>query len=178
MTGAWGNSGSWGNSGYSSTGSAGNWGTPGGGQQDMVYDGTALGFDDAISYSGAGYIVLNPGEYDFTVKSFERGYFNGNEKQPGCPTVKMIFDVEVPEGNATVTHTFFLRKWESSIDQIYNFFVSIGMVSVQQREDKVAIVPKWNEAVGRKGRFEIKSTPKKDDQTVFYNNVKRFVDPR
>ena len=178
MTGAWGNSGSWGNSGDSSTGSTGNWGTPGGGQQDMVYDGTALGFDDAISYSGAGYIVLKPGEYDFTVKSFERGYFNGNEKQPGCPTVKMNFQVETPEGTATVTHTFFLRKWETSIDQIYNFFVSIGMVTVKQREDKVPIVPKWNESVGCKGRFEIRNTSKKDDQTVVYNNVKRFVDPR
>lgn len=177
MAGTWGNTnGNWGNT----NGGAAGWGNAGNAQQGsgMVYDGTALGFDDAISFSGAGYIVLQPGEYEFTVKSFERGYFNGNEKSPGCPTVKMNFDVEVPEGHTTVTHTFFLRKWESAIDQIYNFFVSIGMVSVKERENKVPIVPKWNEAVGCKGHFEIKSTPKKDDPTVIYNNVKKFVDPR
>ena len=174
----WNTTGSWGSAGNGST--AGGWGNAGSGQaqdSEMVYDGSALGWDDAISFSGAGYIVLKPGEYDFTVKSFERSYFNGNDKQPGCPTVKMSFDVEVPEGRTTVTHTFFLRKWETSINQIYNFFVSIGMVTPEQREDKVPIVPRWNEAVGRQGRFEIKNTLKKDDQATVYNNVKRFVDP-
>lgn len=174
----WGNNASWGNN----AGNGGSWGNTTGNSQgqstDMVYDGSALGFDDAISFSGGGYIVLKPGEYDFTVKSFERSYFNGNDKSPACPTVKMNFEVEVPEGSTTVTHTFFLRKWETSIDQIYNFFVSIGMVTVKQREDKVPIVPKWNESVGRKGRFEIRNTPKKDDPTTVYNNVKKFVDPR
>ena len=174
----WGTSNSWGNTSNGST--AIGWGDASSGQQqnpEMVYDGTALGWDDAISFSGAGYIVLKPGEYDFTVQSFERSYFNGNDKQPGCPTVKMVFEVESQEGTATVTHTFFLRKWESSIDQIYNFFVSIGLATPDQRDNKVPIVPRWNEAVGRKGRFEIKNTPKKDDQTTFYNNVKKFVDP-
>ena len=179
MENTWGNS-NWGNN--TNGGAAASWGNDAvsgqGKKNEMIYDGSAIGFDDAISFSGNSYIVLKPGEYEFTVKSFERGYFNGNEKSPPCPTVKMNFEVETPDGNTTVMHTFFLRKWESAIDQIYNFFVSIGIATVQQRENKVPIIPKWNESVGRKGRFEIKNATKVDDKNIIYNNVKKFIDPR
>ena len=143
------------------------------------YDGSALDWDDEISFSGAMYTVLKPGEYDFTVKSFERGYYNGSTdgKVSACPLAKVTFEVETPEGKATIQHTFFLRKWESSLDFIYNYFVSIGMVTPEQRDAKQPFTPNWQAAVGRHGRFEIKNTPKKDDPKVIYNNIKKFIDP-
>ena len=41
-------------------------------------DNYAMGWDDAVSNDEAGFITLPEGEYDFTVKSFERGSFPGS----------------------------------------------------------------------------------------------------
>lgn len=161
---AWGSKGGWNNSQQPEEANDG-------------FDGSPLDWGDSITFTGATYILLKPGVYDFTVKSFERGYYNGNEKMQGCPTAKVDFEVEADEGTTTVKHTFFLRKSSFALDFIYNFFVAIGQIPPEYRDEKKSFVPDWPKAIGCKGKFEIKSVGKKDDPKIQYNNIKRFIDP-
>ena len=43
-----------------------------------------IGWDDQISVDGEQYVVLEEGDYDFTVTGFERGRFPGSAKIPAC----------------------------------------------------------------------------------------------
>ena len=45
----------------------------------------ALSWDDEIENDGSYFTLLDEGDYDFVVKKFERGRFDGSDKISACP---------------------------------------------------------------------------------------------
>lgn len=133
-------------------------------------DDMALGWDDTFTCEDTPeYILLDPGEYEFTVKSFERGYYNGSDdgKNKACPMAKLHLEVVTPKGTARVDDTIFLKmrsKWK-----IDAFFRCLGLAKVGQ-----AYTPNWNSVAGMQGLARIKSVERKGKK---YNNIDRYIYP-
>ena len=115
------------------------------------------------------YILLTPGVYDFKVKSFERGYYNGDveKNSPACPMAKITLEIETDKGTAIVKENFFLRqkvKWLFD-----NFFRAIGMAKPGK-----PYAPNWSKTTGLTGRCEITHSEYKGEK---YNRVKKYLFP-
>ena len=61
-----------------------------------------LDWDSTIEEDGQQIIVLEEGDYNFLVTSFERGSFPGGNKIPACNKATMTVQVNSPKGLATV----------------------------------------------------------------------------
>lgn len=130
-----------------------------------------LGWDDEISGEGGGFFLLEEGDYNFTVVSFERGRFPGSAKLPPCNKATFILEVEADGGTARVRHDLILYstlEWKIS-----EFFRAIG-----QKKAGEPLRPRWNEVVGAKGRarFKTRTYVKKDGSKGEVNEVDRFYD--
>ena len=159
----WGN-GSWGNS--SEGNKNGNWdNAPQNVQQE---DEETYDWDDSFTCEESSFVVLRPGEYAFTVKGFERGYFNGNEKSKACKMAKMTLEVQTEDGKASVKDSFFLKK--SAKWRIDDFFRCIGVAKLGQTYQ-----PNWTESIGMTGRAKIKN---REYNGKKYNEVDRYVYPK
>ena len=68
----------------------------------MAYDknskGEALDWNDEISDEGGEYPILEAGDYNFTVESFQRKRFNGSDKMCACNQVALKLRIDGPEG--------------------------------------------------------------------------------
>ncbi|MGM8213541.1 hypothetical protein ACLIBH_12260 [Virgibacillus sp. W0430] len=108
-----------------------------------------LGWDDEIEKEGSGFILLPPGDYNFTVAKFERGRFQGSDKMPPCNQAKLELTIHSPEhGDVTVFHNLMLHtKTEGFLS---NFFTGIG-----QKKPGEKLRMNWNAVVGAKGRCKI-----------------------
>lgn len=130
-----------------------------------------IGWDDQISVDGEQYVVLEEGDYDFTVTGFERGRFPGSAKIPACNKAVLTLTVYAPEGTANVKYDLIL--WSSLEWKISAFFRAIG-----QKKSGEAFVPKWNQVVGSRGRAHFK--PRKyctrDGEERTANDVASFYD--
>ena len=129
-----------------------------------------LDWDDEISIDGGALILLDEGDYDFTVTAFDA---TGIEiaKLPECKKVTLTLCVETPEGSANTYYDMIL--WSSLEWKICEFFLAIG-----QKKHGEPFRPRWNEVVGSTGRARFK--PRKytnrngEEKTV--NDVVRFYD--
>lgn len=83
----------------------------------------ALDWDSVIEAENE-FVLLPEGEYEFTVKSFERGYFNGSEKMSACPKAELTLQIDAPQGTAIVKHNLFLSRKTEGL--VCAFFISIG----------------------------------------------------
>lgn len=131
----------------------------------------ALSWDSTIENDGPDmmYVVLEPGEYTFTVKEMERVQFAGSEKMPACPQAKLILEVSDNSGNvARVRDSLFLcssQEWK-----LCRFFTSIG-----QRKHGEKLQPNWNRVIGASGRVEVtQETYTGNDGKEHTNNRVRF----
>ena len=133
-----------------------------------------LDWDDEISIDGGAFVLLDEGDYDFTVTAFERGRFPGSReggKIPECKKVSLTLGVETEEGTANIYYDLIL--WSTLEWKISEFFRAIG-----QKKHGEAFRPRWNEVVGSTGRARFK--PRKytnrngEEKTV--NDVVRFYD--
>ncbi|AAU85062.1 hypothetical protein BCBBV1cgp15 [Bacillus phage BCASJ1c] len=108
-----------------------------------------LGWDDEIEKDGPAFVLLPPGEYNFTVAKFERGRFQGSEKMPPCNEAKLDLTIHSPEhGDVTLFHRLLLHtKTEGFLS---NFFAGIG-----QKKPGERLRMNWNAVVGSKGRCKI-----------------------
>lgn len=132
-----------------------------------------LDWEDEISNDGGGnYILLEEGDYNFTVTNFERGRFPGGQKIPECKKVMLTLSVETPEGTANVKHDLIL--WSTIRFRICDFCISIG----QGRRDDETIRPNWSDMVGRKGRarFKTRRYTTKSGEEREVNEVDKFYD--
>lgn len=130
-----------------------------------------IGWDDEITNDGAQYILLEEGDYNFTVTAFERGRFPGSAKIPACNKAVLTLCVDTPDGTASVKYDLIL--WSSLEWKISEFFRAIG-----QKKSGEAFVPHWNAVVGAKGRarFKTRRYDKKDGTIGEANDVDRFYD--
>lgn len=134
--------------------------------------GRELGWEDEIENEGSPRVVLEPGEYPFTVLSFERARFAGSEKVPPCPQAIVHLQINAPEGPVPMNVNLFLHtRFEWKLCQ---FFTSLGL---RQHGEKLRM--NWAAVAGRSGRCKITKRTYKDrngtDREA--NDVDEFLDP-
>ena len=134
--------------------------------------GRELDWEDEIENEGSPRVVLEPGEYPFTVQSFERARFAGSEKVPPCPQAIVHLQINAPEGPVPMNVNLFLHtRFEWKLCQ---FFTSLGL---RQHGEKLRM--NWAAVAGRSGRCKITKRTYKDRNDVDReaNDVDEFLDP-
>lgn len=129
-----------------------------------------ISWNDQIAAEGGKFIILDDGDYDFTVTAFERGRFPGSTKIPACNKAVLTLTVQTPEGEANVKYDLIL--WSSLEWKISEFFRAIG-----QKKPGEAFVPRWGEVIGSRGRAHFK--PRKymnNGEERQTNDVSKFYD--
>jgi hypothetical protein len=128
-----------------------------------------LGWDDEIQNDGEEFTLLEPGEYSFFVKSFEKKRFAGSAKLPPCNMATLKIRIE---DKATVEHNLYLHTKTEGL--ICAFFRAIG-----SRKHGERIVPDWSKVPGSSGRcvVEIREWTGRDGNVMKSNQIKKFLDP-
>lgn len=133
-------------------------------------DAHEIGWGDQIVADGGEFLLLDEGDYDFTVTAFERGRFPGSAKIPACNKAVLTLTVQTPKGEANAKYDLIL--WSSLEWKISEFFRSIG-----QKKSGEAFVPRWNEVVGSKGRAHFKPRKYlKNGEERQVNDISKFYD--
>ncbi|MBQ8360226.1 MAG: DUF669 domain-containing protein [Oscillospiraceae bacterium] len=141
---------------------------------DFVDNGYELGWDAEIENEGSEFVVVEPGDYDFTVINFERGRFQGSTKMPPCNQAKLTIRLDLPEGACEIKHNLFLQsktEWK-----LCEFFTAIG-----QRQSGQRVVMNWNAVVGSRGRCKVSKrsfVSNKDGKTLWANDIDKFYPPQ
>ena len=133
-------------------------------------DGRELGWNDAIEHESS-FILLPAGEYDFTVKKFERARHPGSEKLPPCNKAVLTLTVHAPQGEVDLTHNLFLHTKCEGI--LCDFFTCIGQ---RGRGEKLNM--DWNRVIGAGGRckVDVRDWTARDGSVKQSNEIKRFID--
>lgn len=142
--------------------------------QNQNYEG-ALSWDSTIEKESS-FVLLEPGEYDFTVKNMTRGQYtpgpNAKITEP-CPMAELELEVTDSAGQtANVRENLILHtslEWKIS-----QFFISIG-----QKRKGEPFVPNWGAVIGTTGHAEFdtrKYTSKGEERET--NQVKNFLEPK
>ena len=111
--------------------------------------------------------LLPEGDYEFTVKSFDRANFNGNDKTPPCPMAKLHLIIHAADGDAQVDDSlFFSKRAEWKLSQ---FFICIG-----QKKHGEKLRMNWQSVPGSKGKLSINHRTYNGKE---YNQVARYLEP-
>lgn len=134
---------------------------------DMLMD-----WDDALENDGQEFVILEEGDYNFTVTDFERGRFPGSAKIPACNKATLTLQVRTDDGKVA-TVKFDLILYRSLEWRISGFFRCIG-----QKKKGERLVMNWNKVVGSKGRarFKTRTYTNRDGEERQANDVDRFYD--
>ncbi len=125
-----------------------------------------LDWESEIVNDAQEFILLEDGDYNFTVMAVERGRFNGSDKMPACNVAKVKLKIENPIGEVTLVHQLMLH---SKVDwKLAEFFVSIGL---KKKGEPFRMT--WNIA-GYTGKCRI---GKRIYNNNTYNEVKKFYSP-
>ena len=130
-----------------------------------------LGWNDEISNDGNEFVLLPPGDYDFTVTDFVRGRHNGSDKLPPCNKAELSLYIQSDKGNVTIKHNLFLHtKTEGMLSA---FFCAIG-----QKKHGEPCKPNWDKVRGSRGRCKIgiREWENKSGEKMQSNEIKRFYD--
>ncbi len=130
-----------------------------------------IGWEDTIQEDGQEFVLLEEGDYNFTVTNFERGRFPGGQKIPACNKATITAQIETKEGIAVIK--FDLLLYRSVEWRISSFFRCIG-----QKKHGEKLTMNWNTVIGSVGRAHV--TKRKytnnygEEKTV--NDIGRFID--
>lgn len=137
--------------------------------------GRAYDWNDTIGVEeqGSEYVVLPEGDYNFVVKSFERGRHEGSEKLPPCN--KAVLSIEVSDGTnrTTIRHNLFLHS--KCAGMLCEFFGAIG-----QHKHGEQLRMDWSRVVGSSGRCKVivdSFTSRKTGEILKNNKIRRFYEP-
>lgn len=106
--------------------------------------GAEIGLDDEFTVEESSYPLLEPGDYPFTVLSFQRKRFNGSAKMCACTIVELKVQVQ----DVTIDHGLFLNT--KMIGRLSEFFVSIGQARYGQK-----FRPNWQAVPGSRGMCKV-----------------------
>ena len=129
--------------------------------------GFELGWDAEIEKDSPDFILLPDGEYDFVVKSFERGRHNGSDKVGPCPKAILTLGIDTYQGEAIVRKDLLLHSKLEGL--LCECFTCIG-----QRQHGQRVAMNWNAVPGARGRCKIGTRTYNGNQ---YNEVKKFLEP-
>lgn len=115
------------------------------------------------------YILLAPGEYEFTIDSVNYGDYNGSTKIPACGMVTVNMHVDTEKGRSLLSNRFYVCKECSGL--IAAFFKSVGDLKDGQR----TFTPDWDALAGKKG---IVKTSQREYNGNIYNQIDRFLPPK
>lgn len=136
----------------------------------MAEEVRAIGWDEEITVEKEPeFVLLEPGEYNFTVTSFERGHYDGSSKLPACSVAKLALKCSNGIQETTVFVNLFLvsnQKWK-----LTHFFKSCRLIAVDIPEGVNYAMP-WLRVIGAQGRALIKNREYNDKQ---YNEVEKFL---
>ncbi|HFI0465545.1 TPA: hypothetical protein ACGOY9_000979 [Streptococcus suis] len=128
-----------------------------------------LGWEDTIQNDQKDFILLTPGDYQFTVTGFERGRYTPNPNKPGklpeCNKAVITILVETPQGDAIMTHNLFLHS--STEGMLSAFFGAIG-----QKKHGEPLKMNWNAVMGAKGVCQVKHREYNGEK---YNDIKSMI---
>ena len=136
--------------------------------RNMVMD-----WNDTLENDGQDFVILEEGDYNFTVTGFERGRFPGGPKVPACNKAALTLQVQTDEGVAVIrTDLLLYRSLEWRISA---FFRCIG-----QKKHGERLVMDWNRVVGSQGRahFKPRTYTDRDGNERQANDVDRFYDEK
>ena len=134
--------------------------------QNMLLD-----WNDAIENDGQELVILEEGDYNFTVTGFERGRYPGGQKIPPCNKASLTLQVQTDDGIAIIRNDLLLYR---SLEwRIAAFFRSIGLKKPGER-----VVMDWNAVTGRRGRghFKPRTYTDRDGNEKQANDLVRFYD--
>ncbi|WP_179946600.1 DUF669 domain-containing protein [Listeria sp. ILCC792] len=135
-----------------------------------------LGWDAKIEKEGVDFVLLEAGEYMFTVNSFERARYTparADSKLPACN--KAILNITVhggEQGDATISHNLFLH---SSVEGLLSaFFISIGL-----KKKGEPLVMNWNDIFGKTGKAKVivHDYKNKNGEERQINRIDYFLEP-
>lgn len=130
-----------------------------------------MDWNDAIENDGQEYVVLEEGDYNFTVVGFERGRYPGSAKIPACNKAALTLAVVTDDGK-TATVKCDLILYRSLEWKISSFFRAIG-----QKRHGERLVMDWNSVLGSRGRAHFKPRVYiRDGEERQTNDVDRFLD--
>ncbi|HEN6213812.1 TPA: hypothetical protein U6532_000764 [Streptococcus agalactiae] len=128
-----------------------------------------FGWDDTIQEDAKEFIILQPGDYVFTVTDFERARHTPNPqktgKLPACNKAVISLEIETDEGVASLKHNLFLHS--STEGMLSAFFGAIG-----QKKHGEPLKMNWNTVVGATGVCSVKNRTYNDN---VYNEVKSMI---
>ncbi len=134
-------------------------------------DKNMMDWNDTIESDGQEFVLLDEGDYNFTVTNFERGRFPGGQKVPACNKATITVQIKTAEGLTVVK--FDLLLYRTLEWRIAAFFRCIGMKKSGEK-----LVMDWNKVVGSKGRAHFKQRTYTnnygDEKTV--NDIDKFYD--
>lgn len=130
-----------------------------------------MGWDDVIMEDGQQFLLLDEGDYDFTVAGFERARHAGSDKIPPCNKAVVSLLIDTPNGSVVIKVDILLYRtleW-----RISSFFRSIG-----QKKHGERLVMDWSKVPGAKGRAHIKVREYTDKWNTIRkrNEVAYFID--
>lgn len=129
-----------------------------------------MDWSDTISAEKEERVILEEGNYNYTVTGFERARYMGSQKIPACNKAEVTLTVQTKEGKEVkVRSSFFLHS--SFSWKIVSFFESLGLV-----KDGEECHMQWDKILGKRGTAHFKPrTYQKDGEERTVNNVDYFV---
>ena len=134
--------------------------------------GEALGWEDEATVSDSEFVLLEPGTYDYVVKAFERGWFNGSEKMCPCAMAKLTLSVTDKRTGTPVDVFCNLMLNKKVAFRITQFFKSCGLLPPDAKDGDRFPMSLFDQCVGKRGRVKVKNRTYNGRE---YNDVDSFV---
>lgn len=121
-------------------------------QQSAGGEGREFNWDgDTITADSSDYILLPPGDYNFTIVKFDRARSQGSEKMPPCNMAVVYFEIHSDQGDGQVRENYLLHsKFEWKLSQLFS---SVGL---KKKGEPCPL--NFNALPGRSGRLKLKHT--------------------
>lgn len=130
-------------------------------------EGRELGWEDTIQKDDS-FVQLQPGDYDFTIDSFERGRSQGSTKIPACNMAIVYFNIVAPGGERVIIRENYIlhTKLEWKLSEL---FCGVGL---KKKGEQLRM--NWNALIGLKGRAQVSLDADKNDPDKKYNHIKKI----